>query len=191
MCITKGSINRTSTSRPNDSGIIHTIHHWRNNLQQRETKRKLLSLPPKWGGLNIPLFTESCQVEDENPVKLTERLCAKIINQTRQYEVDDKSLAITNKIRLARQERNKEQLQNIRSNLSEQKIRSSNINLENGVSNWLTTLLYKNEGYVLTKAIIFGFNPYLLWLGTAQSLWILWMKRGKMQEREILFNQTQ
>ena len=102
-------------------------------------------------------------------MKLTERLCAKIINQTRQSEADDKSLAITNKMRLARQERNKEQLQNIRSNLSEQKIRSSNINQENGVSNWLTTLLYKNEGYVLTKAIIFGFNPYLLWLGTAQS----------------------
>ena len=39
-----------------------------------------------------------------------QELCTKMINQTRQYESDDKSLAIKNEIQLVRMERNKEQL---------------------------------------------------------------------------------
>ena len=65
----------------------------------------------------------------------------KIINQSRQYEADDNSLAIKNEIRSTRVERNKEQLQNIRSNMSEQQIQSNNINQENGGTTWLTTIL--------------------------------------------------
>ena len=43
---------------------------------------KLLSVPPKLGGLWIPIFAESYQVEYKNSVKLTEGHCTKIINQT-------------------------------------------------------------------------------------------------------------
>ena len=53
-------------------------------------------------------------------MKLTDGLFTKIINQTRQYEEDEISLVIKNEIELARMERNKEHLQNIRSNLSKQ-----------------------------------------------------------------------
>ena len=38
MRIITREVNTTSTSRPNDSGRIHTIHHWRNNLQERREK---------------------------------------------------------------------------------------------------------------------------------------------------------
>ena len=53
-----------------------------------EAERKLLSLPPKLGGLGIPIFSEISDFEFENSVKLTENLCAKIVQQSRQYVVD-------------------------------------------------------------------------------------------------------
>ena len=82
--------------------------------------RKLLSLPPKLGGLDMSIFPESCQAEYENSVKHAEGLCTKIISETRQCEADCKSRAITNEIRWVRMEQNTEQLQNIRPNLSKQ-----------------------------------------------------------------------
>ena len=71
----------TLTSRTNDSSRIYTIHHWMNNLQQMQLhhhrERKFLSLPTKLGGLGKAIFAESCQVEYENSVELTEGLCSK------------------------------------------------------------------------------------------------------------------
>ena len=49
-------------------------------------------------------------------------LCAKFMNETRNYEVDNKSLAVKNETRSTRLERNKDQLQNNKSNESEQQI---------------------------------------------------------------------
>ena len=80
--------------------------------------RNFLSLPPKLGGLGITIFAESCQVECESSVKLTEGLYTKITNQTRQHEANDKSLTIKNEIRSARVGRSKQQLQNTKFNLS-------------------------------------------------------------------------
>lgn len=51
------------------------------------------------------------------------------------------------------QEQNKEQLQNIRSKLSEKEIWLNNLNQENGASTYLTTLPLRTEGYVLTKQL--------------------------------------
>ena len=95
--------------------------------------------------------------------------CTKIINQTRQYESDDKSLAIQNVIRSSRMERNEGQLQNIRPNLSEQQILLINLNQENGGSTWLTTLPLKNEEVCFYQATILGFNWFALWLAAVQS----------------------
>ena len=70
-------------------------------ITRSKDERKILSLPPKLGGLDIPIFVESFQVEYEKSVQLTERICSKIINHTRQHEADYKSLAIKNEIRSA------------------------------------------------------------------------------------------
>ena len=67
-----------------------------------ENDRKLLSLPPKLGGLGIPIFAEISQIEYENSATLTEGLCSKIIQQTRQYENDGKIQSIKLEIRSAR-----------------------------------------------------------------------------------------
>ena len=54
-----------------------------------EMERKLIALPPKLGGLGIPIFAEISNDEFENSIKLTECLSTKIINQMRQYEPDE------------------------------------------------------------------------------------------------------
>ena len=44
-------------------------------------ERKLLSLPPKLGGLGLPIFSEICDIEYANSIMLTEDLRTKIIQQ--------------------------------------------------------------------------------------------------------------
>ena len=61
---------------------------------------------------------------------------------------------------------NKERLQNVRSNLSKEKIRLNDLNQENGASTWLVTL-------PLEIATILGSNPCALWLEIVQSSYVL------------------
>ena len=53
-----------------------------------EIERKLLSLPVKLGGLGIPIFSEICETEYSNSLIITENLRNNIIQQNRQYEID-------------------------------------------------------------------------------------------------------
>ena len=118
-----------------------------------ENDRKLLSLPPKLGGLGLPIFAEISQIEYENSIKLTEGLCSKIIQQTRQYENDGKIQSIKLEIRSARLKRNNEKLQNIRSQMLDKQTRLNDLNQETDASTWLTTLPLKEEGYSFTKQL--------------------------------------
>ena len=118
-----------------------------------ENYRKLLSLPPKLDGLGLPIFAEISQIEYENSVKLTEGLCSKIIQQTRQYDNDGKIQSINLKISSARLKINNEKLQNIRSQMLDKQIRLNDLNQETGASTSLTTLPLKEEGYALTKQL--------------------------------------
>ena len=63
-----------------------------------EMKRKLIALPPKLGGLGIPIFAEVSNDEFENSIKLTECLSTKIINSMHQYEPDEEIPTIKNRI---------------------------------------------------------------------------------------------
>ena len=108
-------------------------------------ERKLLYFLPKLGGLGIPKFEESCQVEHEISVNLTEGLRTAIWSSWLKL-----LLGIKTKIWLATMEQNKEQLQTVWSNLSKKHIRLKD---KNGASTWFTSLPLKNEGYFLTKQL--------------------------------------
>ena len=69
-----------------------------------EMKRKLIALPLKLGGLEIPIFAEISNDEFENSIKLTGCLSTKIINQMHQYEPDEEIQTIKNRIHAARVE---------------------------------------------------------------------------------------
>ena len=112
---------------------------------------KLIALPPKLGGLGIPIFAEISNDEFENSIKLTECFLTKIINQMRQYGPDEEIQTIKNRIHAARVEQNKQKLDVIRSRMNSQQLRTNNFNQETGASAWLTTLLLKQERYALTK----------------------------------------
>lgn len=60
---------------------------------------------------------------------------------------------------MARIERNKEQLQNIMSNLSKEQIELNDLNQKNGASIWLTTQTHKNERYVLANQLFWYLIP--------------------------------
>ena len=53
-------------------------------------ERRLLSLPPKLGGLGIPILSSISDTEYQNSVKVTENLRNRIIQQERRYAHDVK-----------------------------------------------------------------------------------------------------
>ena len=118
-----------------------------------EIERKLLSLPVKLGGLGIPIFSEICETEYSNSLIITENLRNNIIQQNRQYEIDQDMQKKKNNIKFNRSKRNQKELENIRKDLNENQITLNNINQEIGASSWLTTMPIKEEGYVITKQI--------------------------------------
>ena len=117
-----------------------------------DVERKLLPLPPKLGGLGIPIFETLSNFEFENSLKLTERLRENIIQQERRFDIDVKKInEIKNKIKVKRMERFKSLLTNLRESMPPEQIRLNDINCEIGASSWLTFLPLKEEGYRLNK----------------------------------------
>ena len=116
-----------------------------------EMKRKLIALPPKLGGLGIPIFAEVSNDEFENSIKLTECLSTKIINSMHQYEPDEEIPTIKNRIHGARVEQNKQKLDVICWHMNSEQLRTNKLNQETGTSGCLTTLPLKQERYALTN----------------------------------------
>ena len=67
-----------------------------------EMERKLIALPPKLGGLAIPILAEISNDGFENTIMLTECLSTKIINQMHQYEPDEEIQTIKSRIHTIR-----------------------------------------------------------------------------------------
>ena len=116
-------------------------------------ERKLLSLPPKLGGLGIPIFSEIADFEYSNSRLITETLTMKVIYQERRYEEDPSIKDVKNKITKMRQQRQFEILHKVRNELTEQQLRLNDLNQENGASIWISSLPLEDEGYVITKQL--------------------------------------
>ena len=78
---------------PNISNLLRHIHDVitkeiiptiTGGVKFSENERKLLSLPPKLGGLGIPIFSETSDFEYSNSKMVTKQLFEKIIQQERQ-----------------------------------------------------------------------------------------------------------
>ena len=101
-------------------------------------ERKLIALPPKLGGLAIPIFVEISHDELENFIRFTECLSTKIINQMHQYKPYEEIQTIKNRIHAARVEQNKQKLDLIRTLMNSEQLRTNDLNQETGASAWLT-----------------------------------------------------
>ena len=121
-----------------------------------DIERKLMSLPPKLGGLGIPIFSEIADQEFNNSVLLFNNLSTKIQNQQRKYDLNNETQKVKNKIKATKQQCYKIDLDTIRLNLNEEQKCLNDWNVEQGASSWLTTLPIK-EGYVLNKQLFGDF----------------------------------
>ena len=116
-----------------------------------DLERQLLSLSPKLGGLGIPLFADSSNLEHQYSLAITEVLKSNIKNQNPQFEIDEGLNRRKLQIKLEKRERQLKQLQNIRGQMNENHLRLNDLASEKHASLWLTTLPIKDEGYTLTK----------------------------------------
>ena len=129
------------------------INHWIKEV-------KLLSLPPKLGGLGIPIFSETSDFEYSNSKMVTKQLCEKIIQQERQYNRDNKIKEIKNKLTRTRPTRYHQILVDVRAHMNKNQQQLNDISQEPGAYSWILSLPLEDEGYVLNKTIVLGFDTY-------------------------------
>ena len=118
-----------------------------------DTERRLMSLPPRIGGLGIPIFLEFAQEEYEFLIMLSKGLTTKIINQQPQFATNHNAKTIKRKIELTKMQHHNEELQKLRFTFSDKQKRLNELNREQGASSWLTTIPLSEEGYDLTKQL--------------------------------------
>ena len=118
-----------------------------------ENERKLLSLPPKLGGLGIPIFSEKSDFEYSNSKIVTKQLCEKIIQQERQYNRDNKIKEIKNKITRTRLTLYHQILVDVRAHMNENQQRLNDVNQKPRASSWISSLPLEDERYVLNKQL--------------------------------------
>ena len=126
------------------------------NQNISEFDRKLLSLPVKLGGLGIPVFSESSEVEFENSRQVSEYLMNKIVSQDQLYEINPRrEREIQNRLRKEKESRNNELLESLRSQMSKEQLRCNDVAQMKGASAWLTALPLAEEQFVLSKREFF------------------------------------
>ena len=117
-----------------------------------DTERRSMSLPPRFGGLGIPIFSESAQKEYEFSIILSKDLTTKIINQQPQFATNNNAKKIKSKIKLTKMQHHNEELRKLRSTLSNEQKCLNELNREQGASSWLTTIIPSEKKYYdLTK----------------------------------------
>ena len=114
-------------------------------------ERKLLSLPTRYGGLNIINPVEEARLQFEASKKITEPLKQMIIGQTSSYRKPD-LCEIKAKIRREKAENHANKANDVREMLPTTKQRSMDLLNEKGSSSWLTVLPLKEYGFDLNKS---------------------------------------
>ena len=121
-------------------------------IKVNDVERKLLTLPPKYGGLGITNPTEIAQVEFENSLKITHQQQEFVINQTASAQLDQALYRkAKNEIKQARTALHEKKVEEVKGSLSQEKLRLLETTQEKGSSNWLNCLPLKDEGYNLNK----------------------------------------
>ncbi|XP_066925277.1 uncharacterized protein [Clytia hemisphaerica] len=115
------------------------------------TERKLLSLPVKLGGLEIPILSDISDVEHSNFLRISESLKTDIVNQRKELNVNGNGNGIKYKVMREKDARQKLKLEEIRSQMSAEELKANDLAQAKGASNWLTALPLQNENFTLTK----------------------------------------
>ena len=95
-----------------------------------EQTRMLMSLPPKLGGLGIPIFANTAEVEYQNSIKITKGLKDKITNQDRSYVTDENLQSLKSKLKVEKNMHNLKLLEKLRTSMTETEKRLNDISRE-------------------------------------------------------------
>ena len=93
-----------------------------------------MSLPSRFGGLGITIFSESEQKEYEFSTILSKDLTTNIINQQPQFATNSNAKKIKSNIKLTKMQHHNEELQKLRSTLTDEQKRLTELNREQGAS---------------------------------------------------------
>ena len=124
-----------------------------NGINCSTNLRKLMALPPKLGGLGIPIFAEMSTVEYENSQKLTNHLACNIINQRIPLDDANEVKKIKHGLKSAKRKAQNEALSNLRDQMSPDLLKLNDLACVKGASSWLTLLPIADEGYELNKEL--------------------------------------
>ena len=118
-----------------------------------DDERKLLSLPPRLGGMGIIIPTRISDREFELSKSATKLLSDAIILQQKELPTDFeiKSREAKHHIRKLRRDDQASVLENIRDGMTVEQKRGNEICREKGASNWLTALPIDEKDYHLSK----------------------------------------
>ena len=109
-------------------------------------ERSLLSLPPRLGGLGLKILEEEADTSFQDSMDVTKNLQNQILGN--QQEEDPKTRY---QIRKDREERDQAKLQRLIEASNDENKRMIETLNQKGVSNWLTVLPLKDQGYQLSK----------------------------------------
>jgi hypothetical protein len=116
-----------------------------------EIERRMLALPAKLGGLGIPIFSSMSTFEYNYSLKITSGLKCNIKDQVRKLNPYHETKKKKQEIKAEKSRKKKNDLAQIRCNMSIQQENLNELASEKHASLWLTTLPIKGEGYMLTK----------------------------------------
>ncbi|XP_066911589.1 uncharacterized protein [Clytia hemisphaerica] len=119
-----------------------------------ELERELLALPVKMGGLGIPILSEIAKLEHQNSERLSETLKNNIIDQRRDLNQSNEQ-NMKYKLSKEREVRNKQKVEDLRSQMNTDELKANELAQANGASNWLTALPLKSENSDLSKREFF------------------------------------
>ena len=113
---------------------------------------RLLSVPTHYSRLAIPMFYELAETEYESSRKITSELTPLIINQSSQYNINErKAKQLKQNIKRIKESNYQSCLQELIVQMDEKEKQLVKISTEKGLSNWLTMLPIPKHGFELSK----------------------------------------
>ena len=113
---------------------------------------RLLSVPTRYSRLAIPMFYELAKTEYESSRKITSELTALIINQSSQYNINErKAKQLKQNIKRIKESNYKRCLQELIVQMDEKEKQLVKISTKKGLPNWLTMLPITKHGFELSR----------------------------------------
>ena len=117
-----------------------------------EIERELISLPVRYGGLGIPVFSEIANQEYDFSKRVTIQLSTNIKQQTTELTLNNSELRKTkNHIANERTKSHEQKLRQLRESMTPDQRKANELSCMKGASSWLTSLPLKAENFVLNK----------------------------------------